>query len=85
MYFYHVLLFHDAIDQLSNILDIWCDPKVDNIMFKKDLLKDWLASHLLQCGWYLDCLKDINPTLEIPLKENTKPFFMETFESSIGT
>jgi hypothetical protein len=45
MYFYHVLLFHGAIDQLPNLLDIWREPKVDSIMFQKDLLKDWLPPH----------------------------------------
>jgi hypothetical protein len=54
-------------------------------MFQKDLLKDWHASHLLQCGWYLDCLKDIIPTLEIPLRKNIKPSFMETLASFVRT
>jgi hypothetical protein len=40
MYFYHVLLFHGAIDQLPNFQDIWHDLKADNIMLWKDLLKD---------------------------------------------
>ncbi len=42
MYFYHVLLFHGAIDQLPNFLEIWCDHKASGIMFQKDLLKDCL-------------------------------------------
>jgi hypothetical protein len=33
MYFYHVLLFHGAIDQLPLFMDIWHDPEVDSIMF----------------------------------------------------
>ncbi len=31
-YFYHVLLFHGAIDQPPNLVEIWHDPKVDYIM-----------------------------------------------------
>jgi hypothetical protein len=34
MYFYHIVLFHDAIDQLPSVLDIWCDPKANNIVSK---------------------------------------------------
>jgi hypothetical protein len=41
--------------------------------------------HLLQCGWYLNCPKDSTPALEIPLRENIKPFFMETLVSFVGT
>jgi hypothetical protein len=85
MYFYHVLLFHGAIDQLSNFLNSWCDPKVDNIMFQRDLLKDWLAPHLFQCGWYFNCPKNNTPTLEIPLKENIKPSFIEILASFAKT
>jgi len=54
-------------------------------MFKKDLLKDWLASHLLQYGWYLDYPKDNTPTLEIPLREDIKPYFMEALVNSTRT
>jgi hypothetical protein len=54
-------------------------------MFRKDLLKDSHASHLFQCGWYLDYSKDNTPTLEIPLKESIESSFMETLASSIGT
>ncbi len=52
-----------------------------NTMFRKDLFKDATASHLFQCGQYLDCLKDNTPTLEIPLRENIKLSFMEAFAS----
>jgi hypothetical protein len=54
-------------------------------MFKKDLLKNWLASHLLQYGWYLDYPKDNTPTLEMPLRENIKSYFMETLANFAGT
>ncbi len=84
-YFYHVLLFHGAIDKLPNLLDIWCDPKVDSTMLQKDMLKDSFTSHLFQCGWHLECSKDKTPTLEIPLKENIKSSFMEILASSKGT
>jgi len=54
-------------------------------MFKKDLFKDWPTSHLLQCGWYFNCLKDNTPTLDIPLRENIELFFMETLASFVRT
>ncbi len=83
--FYHVLLFHHAIDQLRNLLDIWHDLKVDNTMFQKDLFKDWLVPNLFKYGWYFDYLKDNTPTLEIPLKENIEPTFMETLVNFVET
>ncbi len=49
------------------------------------MLKDWHAPHLFQCGWYLNCLKDNTPTLEISLKENIEPVFMETFANYAET
>jgi hypothetical protein len=54
-------------------------------MFLKDLFKDWSTPHLLQCGWYFDCLKDNTPTLEIPMRESIEPYFMETLASSVET
>jgi hypothetical protein len=54
-------------------------------MFQKDLLKDWHVSHLFQCSWYLDYLKDSTPTLEIPSREIIESSFMKTFASSAGT
>jgi hypothetical protein len=62
-----------------------CDPKVDNIMFRKDLFKDWLAPHLLHCGWYLNYPKDNTPTLEIPSRKSIEPAFMETLTSFVET
>ncbi len=82
MYFYHVLLFHGAIDQFPNLLEIQHDPTMDNIMFQKDLLKDWPTFHFLQCGWYFDYSKDNPPTLKIPLRENIESSFLETPASS---
>jgi hypothetical protein len=54
-------------------------------MFQRDLLKDWHVPHLLQCGWYFDYSKDNTPTLEIPLRENIKPSFMETLANFVET
>jgi hypothetical protein len=38
----HVLLFHGAIDQLPNLLEIWHDHKGGGIMFQKDFFEDCL-------------------------------------------
>jgi hypothetical protein len=38
-------------------------------MFKRDLFKDWGPTHLPYCGWYMDCLYDINIELKHELKE----------------
>jgi len=35
-YFNHVIIFTGVIDQLPNLLEIWCDPKANNTMFCKD-------------------------------------------------
>ncbi len=80
IYFYHVLLFHGTTHLLPNLLDIWRDLNVDNIMFWKDMFKDWPAPHLFQCGWYFNSPKNNTPTLEIPLRESIEPSFMETFK-----
>jgi hypothetical protein len=54
-------------------------------MFQKDLFKDWLVPNLFKYGWYFDYLKDNTPTLEIPLKENIEPTFMETLVNFVET
>jgi hypothetical protein len=46
-----------AIFEIPRLLEIWRDPKIDNIMYK-DMLRDWTSPHLLDYGWYLDYLKE---------------------------
>jgi hypothetical protein len=50
-------------------------PKVDGSMFRKELLKDWSSSHLLDCDWYLDYPKDCISSSEIALYKKIDPRF----------
>jgi hypothetical protein len=52
----------EVIQSLLPFLKIWCDLKVDNTMYKKDLLKEWSIAHFTSYGWYLNYLA--NSTLE---------------------
>jgi hypothetical protein len=56
-YFYHVLPM-GVIDQLPPSLGFGAILKWKSTMFHKELLKDWNSLHLVNCGWYLNCLKD---------------------------
>jgi hypothetical protein len=53
-------------------MKIWCDPKVESNMYKKDLLKEWLSGHLASYGWYVDCPANNTLELECGLKEKFK-------------
>jgi len=53
---------------------IWCDPKVESNMFKRDLFKDRGPTHLPYCGWYLDCPYDTS----IESKHELRKKFGET-------
>jgi hypothetical protein len=52
-------------------------------MFHKDLLKDWLSSHLLDYGWYLECPKDCSPSSEIALCEKINLGFQSRLKVSL--
>lgn len=54
-------------------------------MFHKILLKEWLPSHILECGWYLDCPKNNTPSSKIPLKENLELALMENLANFART
>ncbi len=56
----------------------WKDPKSDNIMYKKDLLWDWMFAHFFDCVWYLDYPKDTTPLIESGIKEKNNPSFGRT-------
>ncbi len=58
----------EAICCLPLLLRIWCDPKVENNMYKKDFLKEWLSGHLASYGWFLDCPANSTPELERGLR-----------------
>ncbi len=58
-----------AIQTLPPLLKIWCDPKVESNMFRKDLHKDWGLAHLPYYDQYLDCPYDTTIELECELKE----------------
>lgn len=68
-YFLHVLQINQAIRTFPLFLRIWCDPKAESGMFKKDLFKDWGPNHLPYCGWYMDYPYDINIELKHELRE----------------
>ncbi len=59
----------DAIFEIPKLLKIWKDPKVDNAMYRKDMLKDWISSHLLDCGWYIDYRKENIPPSKFEIRE----------------
>jgi hypothetical protein len=52
-------------------------------MFHKDLFKDWLSSHFLDCGWYLECPKDCTPPLKIFLHEKIGLRFQSGLQVSL--
>jgi len=62
---------------LPPFLLIWGDPKVNNNMYQKDLLKDWFSPHLTESGWYLDCPKDYTCSFEVSLCESFELGFTE--------
>lgn len=70
-YFVHVLLPSYVIQQIPQLFHMWSDPKFDNIMYKKEFVKDWTSSHLQQCGWYLDCPLTPFMFLKGPSKRNS--------------
>ncbi len=68
-YFHFVLFWRGAISEIPKFLKIWKDPKIDSTMYMKDMLRNWTFPHLLDCGWYLDCLKENTPPLKFEIWE----------------
>jgi hypothetical protein len=66
-----------AIFKIPKLFKMWKDPKIDNIMYMKDMLRDWSSPHLLDCGWYLDFLKENIPSLEFKIQEKHEPRFFQ--------
>jgi hypothetical protein len=54
-------------------------------MFCKDLFKDWLFSHFIDCGWYLDYPKDYTPLSKIALHKKIEPRFQSGFQAPLTT
>ncbi len=41
------------------------------------MLRDWSYPHLMDCGWYIDCLKDITFSLNFEIQEKHEPRFFQ--------
>jgi hypothetical protein len=59
-----MLLQGSVICEILVHLKIWRVPKSDNIMYQKDLFRDWTSSHLHDYTWYMNCPKDNTPPFE---------------------
>lgn len=66
-YFHNILLPKGVIDQMSNLFKVWQDLMINSTIFHKELFKDWLTPHLLDCGWYLECPKNSMPAFDVVL------------------
>ncbi len=69
---------------MLGLFSIWCDPKSDNIMYKKEFVKGWDSSHLPCFGWYLNCLLDCILVSERSKWEKFDLRFLEKLASSQG-
>jgi hypothetical protein len=70
--FYHVFFSMGAIDQLPPLFGIWCDPKPNITMYRKEFLKDWSSSHLVDYWLYINCFKENISTSEFSLREKNE-------------
>jgi hypothetical protein len=76
-YFHFVFSHKGAISKIPRLLEIWRNPKTNNIMYKKYMLRDWTSPHLLDCGWYLDYPKENTPPSEFEIHEKHEPIFLQ--------
>jgi hypothetical protein len=72
-----VFFWRGAIFEILRLLKIWKDPKINNTMYKKDMLRDWTFALLSDCTWYLDCPKKNTPTLEFEIWEKHELGFLQ--------
>jgi hypothetical protein len=72
-----VLFRRRAIFEIPRFLEIWRDPKTNNIMYMKDRLRDRTSAHLLDCAWYLDCPKENAPTSKFKIQEKHETKFLQ--------
>jgi hypothetical protein len=72
-----MLFRRGAIYEIPRLLEIWRDLKTDNnIMYRKDMLRDWTSTYFLDCAWYLDYLKENTPILEFETREKHELIFL---------
>ncbi len=76
-YFHFVFFWRGAISEIPRLFEIWRDPKIDNTMYKKDMLKNWSSPHLLDYGWYLNCPKENILPLKFKTREKHEPKFLQ--------
>jgi hypothetical protein len=57
-----VFFWRGVISEIPKLFEIWRNPKIDNIMYMENMLKDWSSPHLLDCGWYFSCSKENTPS-----------------------
>ncbi len=62
-----------AIFEIPRFFKIWRDSKTNNMMYRKDMSRDWNSPHFLDCGWYIDYLKENTPSkFEIQKKHESR-------------
>jgi hypothetical protein len=64
------------IFEIPRLFKIWKDPKINNIMYKKDMFRDWISPHFLYYGWYLNCPKENIIPLEFEIQEKHELKFL---------
>ncbi len=50
-------------------------------MYRKGMLKDWTSTHLSDCAWYLDYLKENAPTSKFKIREKHELEFLQGLEA----
>jgi hypothetical protein len=75
-YFHFVFFRKGAIFEIPRLFKIWRDPKIDNKMYKNNMLKDWSSPHFLDYGWYLNCPKENILPSKFEIREKNEPKFL---------
>jgi len=81
----HFFFPKGVIDELPHLLWIWQDPKADNTMYCKDLLKDWSLDHFEDFNWYIECPWDCTLLSKITFEVSHDPDFQEKLASFGGS
>ncbi len=69
---------------MFRLFNIWCDPKFDNIMFWKELIRDQGSFYLPYWGWYLDYPSNCTLVSKRSEQEKFDVGYLEKFASSQG-
>jgi hypothetical protein len=69
---------------MLGLFNIWCDPKFDNIMYRKELVKNQGLFYLTYYGWYFDCPLDCTPILEKSKRKKFNSGCLEKLDSFQG-